>query len=198
MNAELLNKLQQANEVIIGSDTHFSKSKQLKEKAEKKEITGLISFLSAAIFFAIALAYISENVGGIKFSIPIILFALTVALILAGISLIRTSGKNKKEANTEESIAINILNEGDEKLSIIPDEYRYPIASSYILKMVYSDRADEMRQALALYDEQLHRWKMENAQNAMLAEQMRQTETLKSIKKRSGVSATASVINLFK
>ena len=129
---------------------------------------------------------------------PIIFVLLTIALILVGIMLFRKSKNIMLEANAEEGVAINIMTEGEEKLSIIPPDYRYPIASSYILKMVSSDRADEMREALSLYDEQLHRWKIENTQSAMLAEQMRQTETLKSINKRSGVSAAASVINLFK
>ncbi len=196
MNAELLNKLQQANEVIIGSETHFKKSKQLKTKAKNTDTAGVSACLIAMLFFIAALTYYSRHLGSII--MPIIFALLTIALILVGIMLFRKSKNIMLEANAEEGVAINIMTEGEEKLSIIPPDYRYPIASSYILKMVSSDRADEMREALSLYDEQLHRWKIENTQSAMLAEQMRQTETLKSINKRSGVSAAASVINLFK
>ena len=67
MNAELLDKLQQANEVIIGSETHLKKCKQLKTKAKNTDTAGVSACLIAMLFFIAALTYFSRHLGSILF-----------------------------------------------------------------------------------------------------------------------------------
>lgn len=58
-----------------------------------------------------------------------------------------------------------------EVISMIPEKYRYTLATSYIAEVLECGRADTMKEALNLYEEQLHRWKMESKMDAMLKNQ---------------------------
>ena len=70
------------------------------------------------------------------------------------------------KSDMEELIIKNI-----DVISIIPEQYRYPLATNYIYEVLSNGRADSMKEALNLYEEQLHRWKMENQMQVMLKNQ---------------------------
>ena len=75
-------------------------------------------------------------------------------------------------------------------MEFIPEGYRFDVAINYMAKMVYDDRADTLRNALDRFDEQMHRWKMENAQEEFLkiqALQLKQLNDLKAISFATGV-----------
>ena len=46
-----------------------------------------------------------------------------------------------------------------------------------------------------MFDEQLHRWKVEEANTSIVAQQQAQTEALKGIRKSSAINAAANVAN---
>lgn len=98
-----------------------------------------------------------------------------------------------KEALKIEQKGKLIMEEHQAELSVIPEEYWYPMATEYLLKVVQTERAENVNQALSMYDEQLHRWKLEEANAAILEEQIKQTEALKGIRRSSAVNATANV-----
>lgn len=80
-------------------------------------------------------------------------------------------------------------------LSFLPEEYQYPLATGYLVKMVMTNRASTLAEALNLYDEQLHRWRIENAYEQMLAQQQEQANLLRDIDANSQVAAVASTAN---
>ena len=100
-----------------------------------------------------------------------------------------------KRAVAEEAKGTQYLDDNAAALSVIPSEYWYPMATNYLLKVVQTGRADTVNQALQMYDEQLHRWKVEEANASILAQQQAQTEALKGIRKSSAINAAANVVN---
>lgn len=56
-------------------------------------------------------------------------------------------------------------------LLVLPPDYRYYMAAEYIYNCFRNDRADTMREAVELYEEQYHRRKMEHAIGQVMEEQ---------------------------
>lgn len=50
----------------------------------------------------------------------------------------------------------------------LPEKYRYHFAACYICEYVANGRANNLSEAMNQYEEQLHRWKMENMQEQLL------------------------------
>lgn len=76
----------------------------------------------------------------------------------------------KMEKNEKE-----LINTLSREIHIIPPNYRYLLAVQYIFDSFVNMRARNMTEAINLYEEQLHRWKIENAQQQMLALSRQQT-----------------------
>ena len=100
-----------------------------------------------------------------------------------------------KEADAEEAKGTKILEDNIPSLSVIPNDYWYPLATNYLLKVVQTGRAETVNQALQMFDEQLHRWKIEEANASIVAQQKAQTEALRGIRKSSAINAAANVAN---
>ncbi len=61
------------------------------------------------------------------------------------------------------------------KISFLPPDYRYSEAVESFYRYVNNYRANDLQQAINLYEEEMHRLRMENAQLAMLREAKRQS-----------------------
>lgn len=62
-----------------------------------------------------------------------------------------------------------------DQISKIPPDYRYSTAIESFYKYVNNQRADNIRDAMNLYEEEMHRLRLENAQEAILRENQKQT-----------------------
>ncbi|MFR7591595.1 MAG: hypothetical protein ACLUVC_09140 [Longibaculum sp.] len=80
-----------------------------------------------------------------------------------------------------------IVKEYADNLRILPSDYWYTLAVDNIIKYFEQKRASQVKEALALFDEQLHRWKIEQNNQAMLDAQREQAR----IAKRNTVIASA-------
>ena len=60
-----------------------------------------------------------------------------------------------------EADAVTLQKAAKELLAFLPDTYRNAEAACYMLLAVKDGRADTLKEAMNLYEEQLHRWKME-------------------------------------
>jgi hypothetical protein len=56
-------------------------------------------------------------------------------------------------------------------MSIIPEKYRYPLSTDFLADVLICGRADTMKEALNLYEEQIHRWNVESKMDAVLKRQ---------------------------
>lgn len=75
-------------------------------------------------------------------------------------------------------------------IGIVPPNYRYEIAIEFMYNCFANERADTVKEAVNLYEEQLHRWKMENIAQQNLRIQAQQASYLNSIK-----NSTSSIAN---
>lgn len=78
-------------------------------------------------------------------------------------------------------------------IHILPPNYRYALAAEYIYNCFLNSRAYTIQEAVNLYEEQLHRWRIENAQGMMLALQRQQNSDINTMKIFTGITAAASV-----
>ena len=72
--------------------------------------------------------------------------------------------KNKADEATIaqlEADAVTLQKAANELLAFLPDTYRNTEAACYMLLAVKDGRADTLKEAMNLYEEQLHRWNME-------------------------------------
>ncbi len=66
----------------------------------------------------------------------------------------------KEIRNLEEKLA-ELQTEGADSMELLPETYRNAEAACHMLLAVKNGRADSMKEAMNLYEEQLHNWKME-------------------------------------
>ena len=192
----LLNALQNADRICGQTNIHFEKAAEMNQQIEiltakikkaKKKWIGIgfgLWFVCGCIGAIWALLGI---MGGVVVGIGG--YRNEKASLEAQISNLRN--KAQKERNA----AQQIFEENYEALSFLPDDYWYPLATSYLIKAIASKRVETLGDALDRFDAQLHRWKVEEANANMLAQQQAQTAHLKSIRTSSKVNATANVVN---
>lgn len=207
----LLNALQKADNICKRVNSHFEKATQLEQSLEtlntqhkgakrKWRLIGLASWIGIGL------------VGDVFSLIPgigsILQYIFLLGGIAAGIYIAKKGYENEKvsletqihniqeKAQAERAMAQKIFEENYEALSFLPNDYWYPMATSYLVKTIASKRVDSLGAALDLFDTQLHRWKIEEVNANMLAQQQAQTAYLKSISISSSINAAASVTNV--
>ena len=73
------------------------------------------------------------------------------------------------DAKAELEIAEKNLYANIQYVTLIPENYRYPLALDEIYSYLANHRAGSWTEAVNLYEEQLHRWKLEaNSEEALL------------------------------
>lgn len=109
--------------------------------------------------FSQELLYISyhRRVGVFFKFLPVVVIILLPLSITYGVYTVKyhlkrtqiRCAKKKKELTA-------IVNTKMELIQLIPDKYRYKSATDFIVEVFETDRASTMKEALALYDKQLH------------------------------------------
>jgi len=89
------------------------------------------------------------------------------------------------------------INANIQYVNLIPPNYRYPLALDEIYSYLANHRAESWKEAVNLYEEQLHRWKLEeNSEEALLLQA--QTAALAGRAASSaGTAALFSGLNFF-
>lgn len=212
----LLEKLEKAHEICQNANQYLEKSNDVQERKQlfiskfecaplwQKLIYYALTFqifdtiISAVInlFFA----SVARKSSFITATVCITLYILTLRLIKKFvIEPIKNKQVNKydKEISTYNGNAEQIFTENAEYLEFLPVDYWYPLATEYLIKIVGSGRCTDLSEALDKFDEQLHRWKLENANAEIIAQQQIQIANLESIRRSNNVNAAANVFNAF-
>ena len=192
----LLNALQNADRICEQTNIHFEKAAEM-----NRQIESLTAKIKKAKKKWIGIGFVLWFVCGC-ISARMALLGIIGGVIL-GVSGYRAEKKAleeqisslQKKAQKERDAAQQIFEANYEALSFLPDDYWYPMATSYLVKAIASKRVETLGDALDRFDAQLHRWKVEEANAAILAQQQAQTEHLKSIRTSSKVNAAANVVN---
>ena len=86
--------------------------------------------------------------------------------------------------------AEQVFEENRKIVTLIPPDYRYPLALTTMLGFVRNLRASTWKECADLYEEQLHRWQME--ENS--AENIRLQREIRGLTKRAVDSATTAAV----
>ena len=98
-----------------------------------------------------------------------------------------------------------VTTENQEKINLMPRDYRYYDAVAFFESALANGRADSMKEAINLYEETIHRQNMELNGRQMLEQCRMQSAMLANIEQyskeaaiNSGIAATFSVMNYLK
>lgn len=110
--------------------------------------------------------------------------------------------ENKLQNKNDEIASINrslyeIATAIKDKITILPPDYQYSMAAEYIYSCLRNQRANTIGEAVNLYEDQLHKWRVENSLQLLNQMQKEQAASLRYIKATSGIAAAASVAGLF-
>lgn len=87
------------------------------------------------------------------------------------------------EAENEELVKV-LAPHWEHILEIVPQKYAVPFIIRHIHSYLIDDRADSMKEAINLFEEEQHRWRMEASQRQMQAEYQRELEAMQEAQKR--------------
>ena len=199
----LLNALKNADRICRQTNTHFEKANEIEQQLES-----LAAKRKKAkrkwIGIGVGLWVIVNTLSG---AIPSLAAILNIGAIIGGIYLGITGYRKEKDslemkisniqgqAQKERDAAQQIFDANYDALSFLPDDYWYPLATSYLVKAIASQRVTTLGDALDRFDAQLHRWQVEESNANLLAQQQAQTVHLKSISVSNKVNAVANVAN---
>lgn len=195
---ELLSKLTIADRICKDAHKHYTKAAEM--ESENSALTAKSKNLKRNIIIVCVVAsFLVEGMFGWLGSV------LSIGIIIGGVQYYKKSKKEIEDAvvefnekiNAESAAAQKIFEDNAADLSVLPVDYWYPLAIESLIKLLQSNRADDLRQALNLFDEQAHRWKIEEANSQILQMQQMQTAHLNSIRKSSKVSAVANTASAF-
>lgn len=215
MNKELLQKLINADRICKQANVHYQEAVKLEQQDMEQQESTKKSAKIKGIIAGVAAWFVIGSIGNVLVSLlgNIAIFVMMVnsisqfgglALgIILGYSIYKKgqgefkaeSAKRQKAIEKEKAAAQQIFDNNVNDLAFLPVDYWYPLATEYLVKVVQADRANSLAEALSMFDEQLHRWKIEEANAEIVAQQKAQTANLNSIRKSSKVSAIANTAN---
>lgn len=185
----LLTDLQEALQVQKDHDDLSSmvpKKKRAYEQKMKSNGTEIAIVISALVADVILGAILSEclPIDGIALLQLYVCVILIIPIGLLAVAFIKNERKMKEQTCTRLEREIEELElkwketeeKYEEKIAIIPKDYRNISAIDSFYKFVSNRRADDLKQAVNLYEEELHRQRVEETQAAILREAQKQTE----------------------
>ena len=215
-NTAIIEQIREANTICSSAYANFANADNIRDAAETKKSRSTKINIAIIIGAACLVSQILTGIFGIIFGIfanvPVLgkLFGgLGILLTFAGTVFVIIVLKNmlsaRKNEEYERSIAEAdaayqageaIFCENTDTLSVIPSEYWYPMATEYILRMFETGRAGTMNEALQMYDEYHHRWRMEQANEAIIRQQESILSAAQAAERNSGIAAAAGVVSV--
>ena len=168
--------------------------KCLKEEESAKKAYDKILLISKCAKFAyvpwiliwILIMILDFKVSGVNMFIIIDFAFISIAPCLLIVLVLIISKKNSSVVNNyiqeEQKKRESLILNNYDILQIIPDDYWYPMATSYMVKLLCSDRVTSKNDMLEKCDEQIHRWKVENKLKQQEEMIRQQTEMIKKIR----------------
>ena len=186
LDNELIKRLKAAHDVLIVIHEHYGHVNQLKEEAAK-------CFADIArrkkMYYAVAILLIF-----VAFPFGLIGTAFTFYLY----------NKRKKEteaygeqcdtaASKEEVVAEQYIIDNKDTLSVLPNDYWYPMATENIIKILQQGRASTLNEAMDRFDALRREWLMDQRYAEMSAAIMQQSSNLESIERSSRINTAINV-----
>lgn len=187
-------------QALINADRICKQANPYFEKRD--EIQGKIAVKNRRFNTALKCGFLVFLFACLVFSSAPFGMLLPIATTAAYILLIKSTHSKKvavleKQAQKAEDAGMKIFRDHEQELAFLPEDYWFPLATGYLIKVVKSGRVNSLNEALDMLDAQLHRWNVEAANDEILAQQQEQTAHLKSIRRSNKVNAAANVANAF-
>ena len=97
-------------------------------------------------------------------------FGIIILIVLGFLVTLRRKQKIDKTILVyQDNLKQYYENNNCQELYCVPSQYRYFVAISYIYECLNNGRASDLKEALNLFEEQMHRWRMEGYQQQTLA-----------------------------
>lgn len=116
---------------------------------------------------------------------PMIICSFIVAILYFPVALLwrhksvkRDLEKVIKRSDELRGKIKDLLHEKEKIINIVPQKYRYLLAVNFFVEVLENGRADSMKEAMNLFEEQLHRWKMESKMEQVLKNQQAEGNAL--------------------
>ena len=219
MEDQTISNLKQASEIAhkvnsVQNDINSINS-QIARLKQTNGSTSVLTILAVLLGWipGLVLSYLIYSLAKLaSLKTSIIAISFLIHLVLIGFAVwadIRKTAKNRKErderlaylqgeANSRNAWISSYLEKHSEIVSKVPATYFYPIAIDYFIEVLSNGRADTFKEAMNLYEEQLHRWKIEDmTKSAMIAQQQTAANSA-AIRTTSAINAAANVANLMR
>lgn len=137
----------------------------------------------------------------------LIIFAILIAIVtliiyfVARYLKIRFITKPKinnlmNEINKIDSEINNIVDQNTEILKDIPPKYCYFFSVNYMYETMVNQRADLLKEAINIYEDQIHKWKVENYQQQLIEINRQHQVALQNISRHTRNTAIATTIDV--
>lgn len=147
-------------------------------------VVALVAFCPAVLIIAAILTPITGKWdAAVPYSLTITPI-LGVLMIIAAIIIDVTKNTKRKKYKAKRLVELDegietdtqklkvVMSTRKEAYNVVPSGYMYPFAINYFIDVLKCGRADSMKEAMNLYEDQVHKWKIENlAESTLLAQQ---------------------------
>lgn len=211
MMNELLEKLKTADGICKKASPYYESAAQLQQQCEeqlanlpkqkKKWILLAVVFYfvgSSAISTALLFVPVIGKYLGLAFSFLCLPLSIYIGLKGWKQTQEKTNAEveqRQKEIQAKRAQGQAVFDQYAAEMDFLPVDYWYPLATDYLIKAIKSGRASSLGEAIDRFEDQLHRWKIEESNAQVVALQQQQTAHLASIKTSSKISAAANVTN---
>ena len=178
---ELLYHLANAYAVLHEYESHLNAAKQYTNEANKTfKGSGFTKFIKGYFFYGYFIVAIFAIFGGVIAAANGIAGGLGISLmgiigVAAYLYFFKFKSKNKIENNNkadmERKYATDFLNQHYDKVTFLSSEYRNCMSTAFFYDVLNNGRADNMKEAMNLFEVQKHQWKVEQYNKMMFENQ---------------------------
>lgn len=219
--------LKQINELYLTAVNINQKGMAQKVQAERSKtrsvktypvIGAIVAFVLLDIIYrlvVVRIANVLPSLIGSILAIVYIIFAIIVCAVVyqtvkakvlsSGGTVSPATPKYRQEIDkiSDEIYRLTVANEA--VIAQIPRDYRYYDAAAYFEHVLANEQADSMKEAINLFEEYLHRQRLEQNSAILLDQARRQSQMLSNIERsskettqNSGIAAAFSILNYLK
>lgn len=174
-------------------------SNRAKECKKDCLIYSFVAIVSMFMVFLLSIGIWEEYVGSVPSNSTVLVLGLTalaIWILIVALAIVPYFRKKKSECEQkatqlEEQIGFErekirqILSRNASAIDFLPRRYWYKTATGYLAEVLRNGRARTLGEALDRYEEQMHRWKMERANEYQLALQEQQILYLDQIERNT-------------
>ncbi len=203
----MFEKVERAYKTFDESYSHIEAGKRIQKAAEEKKaglkkkfIIGLAAICFLISFFFASLVskiqFIQSKVMASSMLVLGVIAFVVYKKVIEPQYLKNAYVNEMQDALEEVKRGFEIMDEKSSDLYVIPEDYRYRTAMDYIYKVMKDNRAETLNDALAMFDDQLHRWRMEDMQRKFVEHEAEIAKNVKHIRANTAASAAANVASI--